>query len=148
MSFDRTKHICLWMSIYIYIYIYRERETVSLYHNIYIYIYIDCFVISQLFSVARHAGRFKLSGRQKLALNNHQRLPCHYIKFPSSKNFSISKMFFFFLVFFFIKQYDFYFKKGFPNNSVTHKQMKKSNIIMNCIYLFHQIPTLNISCKH
>ena len=44
--------------IYLVIYIY-----------IYIYIYIlghpqtDCFVVSQLFSLARHAGRFKLGSR-------------------------------------------------------------------------------------
>ena len=48
MSSDRTKQICLWMTIYIYIYIY---------------ISTDSFVVSQLFSVARHVGRLKLGSK-------------------------------------------------------------------------------------
>ena len=52
---DCTQHSCVTLYIYIYIYTY-----------IYIYIYIykhpqtDCFVVLQLFSVARHVGRLKL----------------------------------------------------------------------------------------
>ena len=55
--------------IYIYIYIYmcvcvcvcereRERERESVY--VYCHQQTDCFIVSQLFSVARHEGRFKL----------------------------------------------------------------------------------------
>ena len=55
----------LHFSSYIYIYIERERERcVCVCIYIYIYIYshphTDCFVVSQLFSVARHVGSFKL----------------------------------------------------------------------------------------
>ena len=44
------------MSVYIYIYIYRERERES--HPL-----TDCFIVSQLFSVARHTGCFKLESK-------------------------------------------------------------------------------------
>ena len=45
--------------------VYRSTSLMSLYIYIYIYIYIyhpqaDCFVVSQIFNVARHTGRFKL----------------------------------------------------------------------------------------
>ena len=40
--------VCLWMTIYIYIYIY-----------IYCHPQTDCFILSELFSVARHAGYSK-----------------------------------------------------------------------------------------
>ena len=53
-------HICVCVYIYIYIYIYAH---LCVYIYIYIYIYshpqIDCFILSELFSVARHAGRSK-----------------------------------------------------------------------------------------
>ena len=39
---------------HIYIYIVIHRQTVFLYH---------CFVVSQLFSVARHVGRLKLGSK-------------------------------------------------------------------------------------
>ena len=45
----RQKATCPTANIYIYIYIY-----------IYCHPQIDCFVVSQLFSVARHAGCFKV----------------------------------------------------------------------------------------
>ena len=59
-------------SIYIYIYIVDRGVMRNVVVNIYLYIYVcvcvcvwchpqtDSFVVSQLFSVARHAGRFKL----------------------------------------------------------------------------------------
>ena len=40
-----NKFVCVCVYIYIYIYIYVST---------------DCFIVSQLFSVARHVGRFKL----------------------------------------------------------------------------------------
>ena len=61
LSSDRTKQISPWITIYIYAYTY--KYTLSIYIYIYIYIYIcqtDCFVASQLFSVAWHVGRLKL----------------------------------------------------------------------------------------
>ena len=52
-------YIYIHMYIYIYIYIY-----IHIYIYIYTYIYshpqTDFFIISQLLSVARHVGRFKL----------------------------------------------------------------------------------------
>ena len=42
MSSDRTKQICLWMTIYI------DSHSQT-----------DCFILSELFSVARHVGRSK-----------------------------------------------------------------------------------------
>ena len=38
--------MCLCVCVYIYIYIYSHPQT-------------DCFILSELFSVARHAGRSK-----------------------------------------------------------------------------------------
>ena len=61
--------VCVCVCIYIYIYIYiKYIHTVSLSSSlslsIYIYIYChpqtDCFILSELFSVARHVGRLKL----------------------------------------------------------------------------------------
>ncbi len=40
----------IYFHIYIYIYIYCHQQT-------------DCFVVSQLFSVARHVGRLKLGSK-------------------------------------------------------------------------------------
>ena len=50
------KYMCIYIYVCIYIYIY-----IQLYICIYIYSHpqTDCFVLSELFSVARHAGRLK-----------------------------------------------------------------------------------------
>ena len=65
----------IYISRHVYIYIYIERERERHTHTyIYIYIYIkrrsrtDCFVVSQLFSVARHARYPKM----RLKPNLHQ----------------------------------------------------------------------------
>ena len=57
-------YICIDIHIYIYIYICTHTHThTHIYIYIYIYIYIlsstDCFVLSELFSVARQVGRSK-----------------------------------------------------------------------------------------
>ena len=57
-------YIYIYISVYIYIYIYKYIY-IYLYICIYICLYIychpqtDCFVLSELFSVARPAGRSK-----------------------------------------------------------------------------------------
>ena len=51
-SFDiHSSHLLVYICIYIYIYIYAY---------IFCHPHTDCFVVSQLFSVARHVGRLKL----------------------------------------------------------------------------------------
>ena len=45
-----TKHVYIFNETYIYIYIYSHPQT-------------DYFVVSQLFSVARHVGRLKLGSK-------------------------------------------------------------------------------------
>ena len=57
--------ICVWGSIHIHTYKHTHTHTHT---HTYIYIYIynpqkDCFVVSQLFSVARHVGRLKLESK-------------------------------------------------------------------------------------
>ena len=62
----------MYIYIYIYIYIYRERErdgkgNTCIYIHTHTYIYChpqtDCFIVSQLFSVARHVGCLKLESK-------------------------------------------------------------------------------------
>ena len=59
-------YICICLHICIHIYLYTCKYTsvyIYIYKYLYIYIYshpqTDCFVLSELFSVARHAGRSK-----------------------------------------------------------------------------------------
>ena len=52
---------CTHTPIYIYIYIYIYKEYIYL--SIYRHPQTDCFVVSQLFSVARHVGRLKLGSK-------------------------------------------------------------------------------------
>ena len=60
--------VCVCVCVYIYIYIY---ICVCVYVSVCVYIYIyiyshpqtDCFILSELFSVARHAGRSKAGSK-------------------------------------------------------------------------------------
>ena len=56
---EMNTEISTFMSLYINIYIYI---------NIYCHPQTDCFVVSQLFSVARHVGRLKLGSKSAQTL--------------------------------------------------------------------------------